>query len=497
MPRRDGPLRQSLALSSNGVGRRVAGGVGFQLLGIGLRTLLTFGSTAFLARLLTPADFGYVAMATVVTEFAALMGTFGFSSVLVQRRVICRLQLDTLFWTLSVIGLLLALFVFGFSFVAVRVFDDATVGPLLRVMALNFAIGGLTAVPWVVLSRLMRFGANFWIGIVTVVVRMAVAIGCAYAGLGMWSLVIGSLVGTITNAVMHFAYVPFLPRWRYHWPFIARTWKTSASYFGNTALYYASMNLDLLLIGRRLGAAPLGYYQNARALTEEIRGRIAMPIQQVLFPAFSSLQNDAERFGQLVQRAGRLLAAAVVPVGVGVSANAEALVLALYGEQWTAMIPVMAMFGFAAALRASTAISIPLFNANDQAGLAFRYNVVGTLLTMAGVLVTMPFGVTAVAGSVAVTSLFGLATLARALKLIGLPASALYRMLAAPAVASAAMFLATWAASCWLHGPAPLRLLIQVAGGSVVYLGVLHLLSRQYLADFRQLVGVLRQRAKQ
>ena len=74
MPRRDGPLRQSLSLSSHGVGRRVAGGVGFQLLGIGLRTLLTFGSTAFLARLLTPADFGYVAMATVVTEFAALMG---------------------------------------------------------------------------------------------------------------------------------------------------------------------------------------------------------------------------------------------------------------------------------------------------------------------------------------------------------------------------------------------------------------------------------------
>ncbi|WP_259375348.1 oligosaccharide flippase family protein [Rubrivivax benzoatilyticus] len=73
MARRDSLLRRSFALRSDDLGRRVVGGAGYQFLGIGLRTLLTLGSTAILARLLSPSDFGYVAMATVVTEFAGLL----------------------------------------------------------------------------------------------------------------------------------------------------------------------------------------------------------------------------------------------------------------------------------------------------------------------------------------------------------------------------------------------------------------------------------------
>ncbi|EGJ09800.1 lipopolysaccharide biosynthesis protein [Rubrivivax benzoatilyticus] len=495
MARRDSLLRRSFALRSDDLGRRVVGGAGYQFLGIGLRTLLTLGSTAILARLLSPSDFGYVAMATVVTEFAGLLGAFGFANVLIQRRVINRLQLDTVFWASMAIGTVLGLFVFAASFGAGLLFDDPTVGPLLRVMALNFVIGSATTVPSVVLARLMRFKANFWINMLTVVIRTVAAVACAFAGLGMWSLVIGALVGTVANTALYFACAPYLPRWRYHGAFIARTWRTSAGYFGNTALYYVNMNLDLLLIGRQLGAAPLGYYQNARSLTEEIRGRIAMPIQQVLFPAFSALQADPERFRQLVLRAGRLLAAVVVPIGFGVSANAQELVLVLYGEQWRAMIPVMAMFGLSAALRAGTAIASPLFNANDRVGLAFRYNAAGTVLTIAGVLAAMPFGIEVVAASVALTSLYVLLPARTAFGLIGLGSRHLLQVLGPPVAAAALMWLATSALRATWTAPPALALALHVGAGAVVYLVALHLLARQFLQDFRQAFALLRSRA--
>ncbi|MCK7493598.1 MAG: lipopolysaccharide biosynthesis protein [Comamonadaceae bacterium] len=426
------------------MGRRVAGGAGYQFLGIGLRTVLTIGSTALLARLLTPADFGYVAMATVVTEFAGLLGAFGFSNVLIQRRVVNRLQFDTVFWASMGIGAAMALVVIALSFTSGWLFDDPRVAPLLRVMALNFVIGSATAVPFAVLSRLMRFQATFWINMLTVVIRTLAAIACAYAGFGMWSLVVGSLVGTVANTALLFAHAPYRPRLRFHAPFIARTWRTSAGYFGNTALYYLNSNLDLLLIGRGLGASSLGYYQNARALTDEIRGRIAMPIQQVLFPAFSALQTDQERFQQLVLRAGRLLAAVVVPIGFGVSANAPELVRVLYGEQWPPMIPVMTAFGLSAALRAGAAIASPLFNANDRVGLAFRYNVIGTVFTTGSVLAAIPFGIDAVAAAIAVASLYMLVPARRAFGLIGLGIPALWQVLGPPAVAASAM----WARRC-------------------------------------------------
>lgn len=480
-------VQRSFTLRTHALGQRVASGAGFQFLGIGLRTVLTIGSTAILARLLTPADFGYIAMATVVTELAALFGAFGFTNVLIQRRTITRLQLDTVFWATLAISGTLAVAVFTLSFAAGWLFADPMVAPLLRVLCLSFVFNGLTAVPWVVLSRLMRFRTEFWINIGTVAIRIAAAIACAWAGMGVWALVVGGLVGSAASAVLNFANVRYLPRWRFHLPLITRTWRTSSSYLGNAGLYYLNTNLDLLLIGRQMGAAPLGFYQNARSLTDEIRARIAMPIQHVLFPAFSALQADRERFRQMVLRAGRLLAAVVVPIGVGVSANAPELVLVLYGAQWQPMIPVMSMFGLAAALRASTAIASPLFNANDRVGLAFRYNVIATGLLIGAVLVAIPYGIDAVAVGVALISLYSLVVLRAAFALIGLRTRDVAAVLGAPALASAVMWLATFALRQWHWGTAPgIALLGHVAAGAAVYLLGLHLLSRQYLRDFRQ-----------
>lgn len=491
-------VRRSFVLNSGNLGRRVVSGAGYQFIGIALRTAITIGSTAVLARLLSPADFGYVAMATVITEFAALFGAFGFTNVLIQRRVINRLQLDTVFWATLAVGTLLASVVFVLSFFSGWLFADSLVGPLLRVLCLTFVLDGLTAVPWVVLSRLMRFRTEFWVQISTVAIRTVVAVACAYKGLGVWSLVIGALVGSLAAMLLNFAFVPYLPRLRFHLLLLTSTWRTSGSYFGGSALYYLNMNLDLLLIGRYLGASPLGFYQNARSLTDEIRARIAMPIQYVLFPAFAAVQMERERFQQLVMRAGRLLAAVVIPVGFGVSANATELVLVLYGEQWRAMIPVMAVFGLSAAIRAATAITSPLFNANDRVGLALRYNVIGTALTVGGVILAMPHGIEAVAITVAVTSLYSLVSFRAGFALIGLGVRHMAQVLGPPTLAALVMWFATiglrqFSAAWSTH--LGVLLLMHVCVGGIIYSVTLHLFSRQYLNEFRQAATTMLKRS--
>lgn len=480
-------VQRAFVLRPEGMGRRVATGAGFQFLGLALRTILTIGSTAILARLLLPADFGYIAMATVVTEFAALFGAFGFTNVLIQRRVINRVQLDTVFWATLAVGSALSLAVFLLSFAAGWLFADPAVGPILRFLCLNFVLGSLTAVPWVVMARLMRFRTEFWINIGTVIARISAAVGCALAGFGLWSLVVGALVGALTNAVLGFVNVPYRPRWRFQWTLISSTWRTSGSYFGGSVMYYLNTSVDLLLIGRQLGPTPLGYYQNARSLTDEIRARIATPIQHVLFPAFSALQSERERFQQLVIRASRLLAAVVIPVGVGVSANATNLVLVLYGEPWRPMIPVMAMFGISAAVRASTAIATPLFNAHDRVSLALRYNVLGTLLLIVGVYFALPWGIDGVAVAMAGASFYALVPLRRAFALIDLNARDITSVLGPPTLASAVMWLAIESLARWGGPSSPaLGLFAHVVAGALTYLLVLHLISRRYLQDLLQ-----------
>ena len=485
-------VRSAYRLDASGLGARVVSGAGFQFLGIVMRTLITIGSTAVLARLLSPSDFGYLAMATVVTEFAALFGNFGFANVLIQRQRISRMQLETVFWASVLLGSALALIVFAASYFIDLLFPDPLVGQLLRWLCLSFPIAGLSAYAWVVLARLMRFRTEFWIQMSSNAIRAVVAVALAYAGAGVWSLVAGALTGVVINVVLSFIWVPFLPRLRMNLGFLKSIWRTSGGYFGNGFLYYVAMNVDLLLIGRALGAAPLGFYQNARSLTDEIRARIAMPIQHVLFPAFSALQQDLPRFQSLVLRSGRMLAAVVIPVGFGVSANAPELVLTLYGEQWRSMTPVMAMFGLSAAMRASTAIASPLFNATDRVGLALKYNIAFTVMQLAGVAWSLPYGIEAVANTVVALTLFALLTFWQALTLIGLGLRHVGQVLLAPALASGLMWLATAAArshtSAWTQS-APALLLLHVVLGAAVYLLCLHLISRQYLRDLLDLLG--------
>ena len=442
---------------------------------------------AILARLLTPADFGYIAMATTVTELAALFGSFGFGNILVQRKVINRLQMDTLFWAGLLVGLGLTTVVFLLSFVAKSLFGNAIIGDLLRVLSLSFLLGGLTVVHGAIISRMMWFRLEFGIQIAVILCRSLVAIAFAYNGYGVWSLVAGALAGAASGVLLALLAVPFLPRFRFHSAYLASTWRTSVSYFGGSILYYISMNVDVLLIGRQLGASALGFYQNARSLTDEVRGRLAMPLQQVLFPAFSALQADYERLQRTVIHSGRLLAAVIVPVGFGISAVADELVPALYGSQWLDMIPVLSMFGLGAAFRGSTAIASPLFNSRDRVGLSFRYNLIGTLITVVAIFISLPYGIRAVSAAVALSTLYTLVGFRVGLGLIGLSTKHVLIILGPPLMAAASMWLAIWAmrpyGAAWLSVPL-VALAAHVIFGVFVYAIVLHIVSRQYFVDF-------------
>ena len=288
--RRGTLVRSAFVLRADNLGRRVVSGASYQFLGIAMRTLVTITSVAILARLLSPADFGYVAMATVVTEFAGLFSNFGFANVLIQRRAINRLHMDTVFWASTILGVLLAAGVFVASFFAGWLFADARIAGLLRVLSLTFLLGGVTSVPSVILARLMHFRTQFLIRAAITVGGATVSVMLAFAGYGVWSLVFGPLAGTVIGVVTCFIAVPYIPRFRFSPSYLTSTWRTSGSYFASGLLYYVNMNLDLLLIGRHLGATSLGYYQNARSLTDEIRGRISIPLQRVLFPAFSAIR---------------------------------------------------------------------------------------------------------------------------------------------------------------------------------------------------------------
>lgn len=480
-------LRNAFVLNSENLGQRVVHGASFILFGIVLRTLLTLGSMSILARLLSPSDFGYIAMAVVVTELAGLLGGFGFTNILIQQRVINRLQIDTTFWASASVGLLLGCVVFCLSYPAAWFYNDPLTGKLLRVMCIPFLINGMTNVHEAIIARLLRFKTEFYIQLINLAVRAIAAIAFAHSGFGVWSLVLGPLVATLASFMCYVIAVPYLPRLRFHFDYLSSNWKTSGSYFSSGLLYYITTNIDVFMIGRSLGASSLGYYQNARSLTDEVRARIAMPLQRVLFPAFSAIQSERDRLQHSVMRSGRLLAAIIIPVGIGLSAISTELVPVIYGDKWIDMIPVLSLFGLGSAYRGSTAIASPLFNSQNRVGLALKYNLIGTVLLVSGVFVTLPHGLVAVSMAVALASLYSLVTFRVGLSLIGLTTQHAIGILGLPSVAAAVMWGAIYLLRPFskLLAPNTAALLVTHIGfGAVIYTLTLHGLSRQYYREF-------------
>lgn len=319
----------------------------------------------------------------------------------------------------------------------------------------------------------------------------------AVIGLGVWSLVAGAIAGALGQFLAYYIVTRYIPRLRFDRRFLASTWRTNGSYFGNGVLFFINTNIDLIIIGRTLGAQSLGYYQNARSLTDEIRARIAMPLQQVLFPAFASMAADMERIRDGVLRSGRLVSLIVISVGVGIAAVSEDLVTVLYGDKWLPMVPALQIISVAAAIRAASTIATPIFNALDRVALSFGLNLASTVLFAGFVVLGSPWGLVGISVGVFGGALLGLVTLRVGVGLIGLDSFDLLRVLAPPLVASGIMAAAVtvFRESAFMATTAlPMRLTLEVGIGAVTYVAASALISRRHVADLRTAIARFRRR---
>lgn len=481
--------------TADNLGRRVVNGAAFTFLGIALRTTVTVGSMAVLARLLTPADFGHIAMATVITELAAVFANFGFGSILIQRARISRIQIDTMHWSAVGLGVILTALVFGLSFVGSHFFQDDLVGPLLRVLCLSFILEEFTMVPRSLLARCMLFKEDFYIQSGTMLARAGTAMAMAFSGFGVWSLALGALAGLLVQTCAYQAMTGYCPRARFSTSFLRSTWRTSSGHFGNGTLFYINANLDLMLVGRTLGANMLGQYQNARSLTDEIRARMVQPLQKVLFPAFSAIQNDADRFRDGILRSGRLLALTFMPMGFGVAAVAPELVRVLYGRQWLPMIPILEVISIAAALGAAASISSAIFNATNRIELSFKLFFVSTLLTIAFMLLGSRWGLMGIAWSRLALAALALIVFRISLGLVNMHTRHLWQIVGPPCIAAGLMWwLLGWARD-WMQprvsGDAT-QLGCLITLGMAIYVLISLVISPHHVRDAKELVSKLR-----
>lgn len=377
-------------------GRSVRGGL-LTLVSQGAQFVMQSVATIVLARLLTPADFGIVAMVTAITGLASAFADFGLSEATIQRKEITHGQVSNLFWINVAIGLGLALITAALGPVLAGFYREPRLLGITLLLSLTFFIGGLRVQPNALLKRQMRFSAMAFRDVASYVVAVPLAITMALRGAGYWALVALPLALNFCQMAISWAMV----QWRPGWPHRDAKVGSLVAFGGNVSLSYFIFNLnrsfDSVLIGRYWGAAPLGLYSRAYNLLMLPVRQLSTPAGNVAIPAFSRLQDDPDRFARYYLGAISLIIWITAPIFGFLFAAAKPVIILVLGAKWVDAAPVFQILVISALGQLLLESTVWLFVSRGQSDRLLKLLVIISPIIICSFAIGLPFGIKGVA----------------------------------------------------------------------------------------------------
>ena len=362
-------------------------------------------SMIVLARVLTPDDFGLVSMCAVFIGLAAMGNEFGLMNALIQRQELTRDETDSVFWLNMAIGILFALLGALLAPLIARFYGEAQLQVIFPVLSLTFILTSLGLVQNALLRRQMDFRSVALSNTVAAVVAAVVSVVLSLAGLGVWSLVLGTLAGAATSSLFLAVRSRYVPRLHFRLAEARHFASFGAAMTVSDFSNYGTNQLDRLIIGRGLGTGSLGAYTIASNLAMFPATKISTAIAGVTLPAFAKIQGDLGRYSAAYRRATRLSAIVMLPPLATAAVLSRELVLGLYGPQWTEAVIPFAILCFAGMVRSVGVLTSVVFRGLGRPEVEMRWSLAAVALTAALALIGVNWGVVGVALGVTVAAL--------------------------------------------------------------------------------------------
>jgi O-antigen/teichoic acid export membrane protein len=315
------------------------------------RYVLSLASTAVLARLLSPRDYGLLAMVATITVMAQAVSDFGLSWATVQRAQLDRNQIDALFFVNCAFGLFLTLVsLISAPFVA-RFYHHPELTKIVMLCSGTLLFSAVAVQPTALLRRQMKLKELSMCSLWSLSISAAVTVVLALAGFGYWALVVQLVLQQAITTVLVFPTSGYYPKYPLHLMNIG----TLLRFGGYSAAYgmvnYFSRNLDNVLIGKYWGAVALGFYSRAYFLMS-LPGMLVIGVfSGVLIPALSSLRNEPARMEATYLHALRLITVLGCSMAVGLAATAPEIVEFIYGPKWQPVVPILLWMAAASILQ--------------------------------------------------------------------------------------------------------------------------------------------------
>jgi len=436
-------------------------------------------TTAILARLLEPSDFGLVGMATVVIGFANLFKDLGTSAAVIQKKTVTEELLSSLFWGNLFIGAALTALVFLLSPHIALFYREPNLIPILRLLSISFLIASFSVLHQSLLTKALKFNTLAKIEVFSAVAGACVGIASALLGLGVWSLVYQMIVTTTLVALLQCK----ASRWSPTCYFSVNELKQVSKFSLNLTLFnifnFFTRDVDYILIGRFLGAQELGYYSIAYRLMLYPLQAISGVISRVMFSMYSRMQDNLPLFRKTYLDVINAIALLSFPLMAGLWVLAEPLVLLFLGDAWSPVITLLLILAPVGLVQSVVTTVGSIYQAKGKTDLMFRVGLMTGTVVIVAIVIGLQWGI------VGVASLYAIATLLLLIpnmffpfRLIGLGYQQVAVKLAPVMFSTLTMFIAVFGVKVVLNNHLTLDLVVAscVLIGVFVYLVTLFVL---------------------
>ena len=324
----------------------------WQLAGGGWTTIVRLGASFFLARALTPSDYGVFGMAILMREFVQHFGSLAMGAGLIAKKELTDEDLCTCFWSMAAIRFFMFLLAFLLAPVCGLFFHDPRVTGVVRIISITFLFSAIGVISGTLLKKELRFNTLNKINGCIIVLESFIAVILALkTNFGYWALVIGALLYSFLYNLIVLISVNWYPKFKFSKKSFDYLFMFGINGLGFNITNYLKQNLDYLIVGRFLGTASLGLYEFAYRMPHLIQERISRPVGAVVFPALSKVQHDNQKLADGYIQTIKYVSMISFPLLFGLAAVAHVAVPLLWGEQWIPIVTPLRLLCICAALR--------------------------------------------------------------------------------------------------------------------------------------------------
>lgn len=458
----------------------------------GIEQITTFIIFLFLGRMLTPDDFGIVALAAGIVEILRLLSWVGLFEAIIRAPDLDETAADTAFWTSVTIGAVLAAAVLLLAGPAARLFGQPVLAPVIRAMSLIVIASALGITHT---GRLARNFGHKSLAMRALAANIAGGLAAAaviFAGGGLWALVAQRVAAEIMQTAAVWIALPWLPKPRFSWAEVRRMAGFGARITIVNVIAGVHMRIQEAVVGLHLPVAAVGSLRVANRLTELFQQMVFLPANQATMVAFSRLQGEPASLRRAYLQALRLAGLAAMPCFIGLAAIAPRLVPWLFGAQWAASVPVLQALCLAVVPITILYFMPPVLVAVGDAGGLAWLSAANLGLGIASTLMAAGHGILAVGIGLTVRSwLLMPACLLLLFRAAGLAPRAVLGALAAPSLAALGAALPVLALAGREGLATPLRLALDIALFGTVYAGLLLVFGRPFIGAVAQSLAPL------